>query len=159
MKYGSGEVNKQDYANFVAASLAYLLIQQQDAVGMTLWDNEVRKSLPASANPAHLKLLLNEMAYTPSARKTQVEAVLHGVAESLTFAATAEPKTFFWSNGRAWGTFAQRPTRRGAHVELAVLHGRLRLRRLALAGLGGVELGRSRTISARRSVKLLVAAT
>jgi uncharacterized protein (DUF58 family) len=83
MKYGSSGVNKQDYAGFIAASLTYLMIQQQDAVGMCMWDNDIRKLLPASSSPAHLKLLLNEMAHEPSARKTRVEQVFRSMAEKL----------------------------------------------------------------------------
>jgi len=83
MKYGSEEVNKQDYANFIAASLAYMLTQQQDAVGMVMWDSDVRLHLPASSSPAHLKLLLHEMANQPSAKKTHVEQTFHGLAEKI----------------------------------------------------------------------------
>ncbi len=83
MKYGSGDVSKQDYANYIAASLAYMLTQQQDAVGMVMWDNAVRKMFPASASPAHLKMLLHEMAIQPSAHKTHVEHIFHGLAEKI----------------------------------------------------------------------------
>jgi len=79
-----------------------------------------------------------------------------GVEASIEFAAAEKPSRVFWSNGRAWGTFAQRPTPRGVKVELTVHHGRLPLRRLILAGAGSVELDRPRTIPAGSSVGLLI---
>src|SRR5208282_5892043 len=54
MKYASpGQITKLEYASYIAASLAYLLIQQQDSVGMVLFDNKIKKFIPASASPAH----------------------------------------------------------------------------------------------------------
>ena len=82
-----------------------------------------------------------------------------GVDAAIEFAATERPSRFFWSNGRAWGTFAQRRTAGGVKVELAVLHGTLRLRRLTLAGAGSVTFGRIRRVSAGRGVSVLVKAS
>ncbi|MGB2820530.1 MAG: GH116 family glycosyl-hydrolase, partial [Phycisphaerae bacterium] len=81
-----------------------------------------------------------------------------GVDASIEFAATEKPSRFFWSNGRAWGTFAQRPAARGVKAELTVLHGTLRLARLTLAGVGSAQLSPARTIPAGESVALLVKA-
>ncbi|HUS91742.1 MAG TPA: GH116 family glycosyl-hydrolase [Phycisphaerae bacterium] len=79
-----------------------------------------------------------------------------GVEGAMEFAATAGPGRFFWSTGRAWGTFTQRPTRRGVRAELTVLHGTLHLRRLTLAGAGTVEFPRPRAVGAGRSVRVVV---
>ena len=81
------------------------------------------------------------------------------VTGEMEFAATDAPSVFFWSNGHAWGTFRQRPTRRGTSVELRVLHGILRLRRLTLAGVGCTELGRAKTIRSGRAQVLFVRQT
>src|SRR5688572_27414370 len=70
MRYGAqphpqngepGRWRKYDYAATAAASLAYLLQQQQDAVGLVTFTTKVQKNLPASSHPNHLKLLLHEL--------------------------------------------------------------------------------------------------
>ena len=47
MGYGSGEVRKVDYAFYLAASLAYFANRQQDAVGLTLFDDDIVQRVPA----------------------------------------------------------------------------------------------------------------
>src|SRR3954447_8711600 len=46
MAYRGRTVSKFRYAQFVAASLAYLLLNQRDAVGLTVHDDAVRRQLP-----------------------------------------------------------------------------------------------------------------
>ena len=42
MQYQSGPVRKYDYACMVAAALAYLILHQQDSVGLVTFDDAVR---------------------------------------------------------------------------------------------------------------------
>ncbi len=51
-------MTKWDYAATVAASLAHLLVHQQDGVGLTLFDDTVRTKLPVSSNPGSLHRLV-----------------------------------------------------------------------------------------------------
>ena len=83
MSYGSGDVTKQEYACFVAASLTYLLLQQQDSVGLATFDNEVRRFVPPKSSPAQLRLLLHEMNTISSERKTRMDLIFHDVAERI----------------------------------------------------------------------------
>ena len=83
MKYASGEVSKLAYGCFVAASLAYMLIQQQDSVGLALFDNAVHRFIPPRTTPAHLKLLLHEMNQIVPRAKTSMELIFHDVAERI----------------------------------------------------------------------------
>lgn len=46
MSYGSGKVSKLEYAKFLAASLAYLVLKQRDSVGLSIFDSEVRVYMP-----------------------------------------------------------------------------------------------------------------
>ena len=46
MQYGSGPLNKYEYGSTIAASLAYLLLRQQDAVGCTAFDEAIRIKVP-----------------------------------------------------------------------------------------------------------------
>jgi len=64
-----------------------------------------------------------------------------GVERSMRFAAAAEPQTWFWSNGAAWGTVTQRPVTSGAQVTLEVGEGTVPLRTLTLTGTGTADLG------------------
>jgi uncharacterized protein (DUF58 family) len=46
MTYGSGTVNKLEYAKFLAATIAYMVLKQRDSVGLSVFDSEVRAYLP-----------------------------------------------------------------------------------------------------------------
>ncbi|MFT5122895.1 MAG: hypothetical protein ACI97B_001527 [Verrucomicrobiales bacterium] len=46
MTYGSGKVSKLEYAKFLAATLAYIVLKQRDSVGLSIFDSEVRAYLP-----------------------------------------------------------------------------------------------------------------
>ncbi len=78
-----------------------------------------------------------------------------GVTKTMSFAATDGPSTFFWSNGYAWGTIKQRPTRSGTRVELKVLFGQLELKTLELTGKGTIEFSRPRRLTAGRGKDLV----
>jgi uncharacterized protein (DUF58 family) len=87
MRYGnqpeSGAWSKFDYAATGAASLAYLLQQQQDAVGLVTFNTKVQKNLPASSHPNHLKLLLHELQETQADDKTDVSLVFPELARQI----------------------------------------------------------------------------
>ena len=46
MQYGSGPLNKYEYGCAIAASLAYMLLRQQDAVGCVAFDQSIRAAVP-----------------------------------------------------------------------------------------------------------------
>ena len=56
-----GQWSKFDYGATAAASMAYLMQQQQDAVGLITFNTKVELNLPHSASPSHLRLLFHEM--------------------------------------------------------------------------------------------------
>jgi hypothetical protein len=62
------------------------------------------------------------------------------VAATIAFAPARKAVMWFWSNGYAWGTCRQVPARGKIRVELRVLHGQLRARRLVLTGFGETEI-------------------
>ncbi|NNC87852.1 MAG: DUF58 domain-containing protein [Akkermansiaceae bacterium] len=80
MNYGSGKVSKLEYAKFLAASLAYVVLKQRDSVGLSVFDSEVRAYLPPrSAMGVILQIdkLLREVVSTP---KTSIAQQLHDIA-------------------------------------------------------------------------------
>jgi uncharacterized protein (DUF58 family) len=85
MRYGQDGrgMSKFEYAATAAASLAYLLHEQQDAVGLVTFDTRVRRNLPPSSHPSHLKLLLHELAHTQPDEKTDVAQIFHRLAEEI----------------------------------------------------------------------------
>lgn len=78
---------KLDYALFVAAALAYLMIQQRDAVGLYLFDESVRMALPARSRRSWLRRLFLAMEpyrdAAPAPLGSQLALALHAVAERL----------------------------------------------------------------------------
>jgi len=85
MRYKSEKValSKLEYAQCIAASLSYLVLQQQDSVGLVTFDKEVRALVRASSNPSHLKQLLHVMEETVADRKTNTGPIFHDLAERL----------------------------------------------------------------------------
>lgn len=83
MAYGAGRTNKFDYACTLAATLAYLLIHQQDAAGLITFDHEVRRRLPAASGRAHLADLAALLEASVPASETRVKILFHRLAEEL----------------------------------------------------------------------------
>jgi uncharacterized protein (DUF58 family) len=83
MRYRRTGLSKYDYGCYLAAALAHMLIRQQDQVGLTLFDSEVRKIIPPSAGPNQIKTLIREMSAARPVAKTDVEPVFHKMAEEF----------------------------------------------------------------------------
>jgi uncharacterized protein (DUF58 family) len=82
MAYASGaNVSKLKYAEFVIAALAYLVLQQQDSVGLALFDDGVRRYLKPASQPSHFKELIHVLDVTPARDKSDIGIVLHDLAE------------------------------------------------------------------------------
>ena len=84
MKYASrGHLPKIEYASYVAAALAYLMVEQRDAVGLTVYDETVRTTIPPRATQSNLRQLLKELDNLVPSNKTGIAASLHQVAEQI----------------------------------------------------------------------------
>src|SRR5262249_28396430 len=84
MQYHSGPISKYDYACMVGAALSYLILHQQDSVGMATFDNQVRKFLRPSSQPSHLKQLVQIINLGTEREKTQLAPIFHDLAERIT---------------------------------------------------------------------------
>jgi uncharacterized protein (DUF58 family) len=82
MQYGSPR-RKYDYAATAAASLAYLLQQQQDAVGLAIVTDGLEKNLPPSSHASNLKLLVQELERTEPAGKVGSSRALAELARQF----------------------------------------------------------------------------
>lgn len=84
MRFASGEnLPKIAYASYIAAALAYLMMEQRDAVGLTVYDEYVRTSLPPRATKSYLRQLLAQLEQIVPGNKTGTAASLHTVAERM----------------------------------------------------------------------------
>ena len=85
MRYRSeaAALSKLEYAQCAAAAISYLILQQQDSVGLATFDNEIRSLIRPSSNPSHLKQLLHVMENCEPERKTRSGPIFHDLAERL----------------------------------------------------------------------------
>jgi uncharacterized protein (DUF58 family) len=83
MGYGSRGLTKFEYGACLAASIAYLMTRQRDAVGLTAFDQHIVDLLPASARPGHLRALLIALDRLCLGRTTNLSKPLHQLAETL----------------------------------------------------------------------------
>ena len=61
MNYASGKVSKLEYAKFLAASLAFMVLKQRDSVGLSIFDSEVRAYLPPRSAMARTGMQMERM--------------------------------------------------------------------------------------------------
>ena len=84
MAYGSAGITKLDYARQLAAALAYLMLTQNDAVGLFAFAQGRGEQIPPRSTMGHLRpllLLLERLAPTGG---TDFAASLHSLAERMT---------------------------------------------------------------------------
>jgi uncharacterized protein (DUF58 family) len=84
MAFGSeGRISKLEYASYIAASLAQLMVQQRDAVGLTLYDEKIRTHMPPHATKAYLREIMRQLELVKAGNKTGTANSLHEIAERI----------------------------------------------------------------------------
>lgn len=73
MGFGSGAVTKLQYAKFLAATLAYLAARQHDAVGLIVFDDQIREHRPASSRVGRLSGVLHAIDRTSPGTGTDLD--------------------------------------------------------------------------------------
>ncbi len=81
MRYGSGPLNKYEYGCTIAASLAYLLLRQQDSVGCVSFDDATRVVVPPRTKRNHLQAIIQALDVSKPHEKTDLFHILRNVAE------------------------------------------------------------------------------
>ena len=74
-------LSKFEYGQLLAASLAHLMINQQDAVGLVTFDTQIRRYIPSRARVSHLRVLLQELVNTVPGDESGLAPVFHDIAE------------------------------------------------------------------------------
>ena len=84
MAYSSGgSISKLEYASYLAASLAFMMIKQQDAVGLALFDEALTEYLPPHATKAYLHQILITLQRLKASGRTGAGKSLHQVADRI----------------------------------------------------------------------------
>jgi len=85
MAYQSADsaISKFQYAQYLAAALSYLVLNQHDAVGLVVFDSKLREFIPASSRSSQFRHLTTVMEDREATGKSSVGHVLHEVAERL----------------------------------------------------------------------------
>ena len=80
----ASNVTKLQYAQFLAASLAYLLNRQQDAVGLVAFADKVHTHVPARNRTGHMRTIFGNLSMLEPGGQTHLAESLHQLAEILT---------------------------------------------------------------------------
>ena len=76
-------MSKLEYAKHAAAAIAYLTIQQQDAVGLVTFADAVQDFVRPSSQPSHLRQLFHMLGQANPGGDTSLGPVLHDLAERI----------------------------------------------------------------------------
>src|SRR5947209_3250413 len=83
MAYRGGQLSKFEYAQYIAASLSYLMLHQRDAVGLVTHDTKLRQMIKPRANSKHLLHLLQTLEQTQPGGETGLAPLWHDLAGQL----------------------------------------------------------------------------
>ena len=83
MGYASDGLSKFDYGSTLAASLAYLMLKQQDAVGLITFSDRIEKMVPPKAVHGYLFAILKELEARRPRGQTRTGSILQELAGSL----------------------------------------------------------------------------
>jgi len=84
MGYGSDKVTKLEYSRQLAAALAYLMLRQNDAVGMFAFAAGRGEQIPPRSTMGHMRPLLLLLERLTPGGGTDFASSLHSLAERLT---------------------------------------------------------------------------
>jgi uncharacterized protein (DUF58 family) len=83
MAFGSGAMTKSDYARTLAATLAYFLTLQRDAVGLATFSADLEEFIPTRYRAGHLRRILVTLEKSPQGASTLLAKPLEQLAERL----------------------------------------------------------------------------
>jgi len=83
MNYASNGISKFDYGSTLAASLAYLMLRQQEAVGLITFSNKIEKMIAPKSAHDHLFVILKTLLDTAPQGETSAADALQNLAASL----------------------------------------------------------------------------
>ncbi len=78
-----GNISKLDYGRTLVAALSYLMIKQQDAVGLSLYSERIVKYFPPKAARSYLQEILKSLTTAEPSSKTNTASCLNQIAERI----------------------------------------------------------------------------
>lgn len=81
MGYKSKEITKLQYGSYLAASLAFLMLKQQDSVGLATFDERIKKYIPPRQSKRHLSLILEELEKLVPSSQTGINRSLQELGQ------------------------------------------------------------------------------
>ena len=82
-KSRSAALSKLEYAQCLAAALAWLVLRQQDAAGLAMFDDQIRAMVRPAGNPSHLEQILQAMENATAGKRTAIGPIFHELAQRL----------------------------------------------------------------------------
>ncbi|NQV37138.1 MAG: DUF58 domain-containing protein [Candidatus Marinimicrobia bacterium] len=83
MNFSSGPVSKLDYASYLSAAIAYLMLNQQDGIGLVTFDERIQQFIPPRSTPSHLNTVLTRLEQIKTGTDTKLGPTLHEMAERI----------------------------------------------------------------------------
>ena len=83
MGFGSAEYSKLEYAKTMAASLAWFLNRQRDAVGLVTFGDQIVDMIPPRYRAGHLRRLMLTLENSTSGKSTDLSAPLEQIAQTV----------------------------------------------------------------------------
>ncbi len=83
MEFSSGRLSKLHYARYLAASLAYLAMQQKDAAGLISFDSDVLSQTPPRTRHGHFFTILRELEHLQKGDRTDISGALEKMAHLI----------------------------------------------------------------------------
>ena len=81
--FSSNKISKLSYANTLVAALSYLMIKQQDAVGLVQFSNQIDSFLLPKSRPSHLSSILDKLDDDKLGKDTRIGKILHEMADRI----------------------------------------------------------------------------
>jgi uncharacterized protein (DUF58 family) len=75
-----GRLSKLEYGCYLTAILAYLMTRQQDWVGLSTFDTQVRLDMPEGSSPRHLNEIMHQLEAVRPGGQTDIPETLHRLA-------------------------------------------------------------------------------
>ncbi len=83
MHYGSGEMTKLEYAKYMAASLAYLIVQQRDSAGLGVFDDRLQRYVEPKCSTSIVQTIAEELEKVTPEPRTDIASLLHEFARRM----------------------------------------------------------------------------
>lgn len=83
MTYASGAISKLEYAKYLAASLAYLIVDQRDSAGVGVFDGELQSYIAPKSSRSVLDDISRSLEKATPQPRTNIGAIIHQFAQRM----------------------------------------------------------------------------